>query len=395
MSIRFSSKFAPTFVAKMAPNKLKITVGIIAAISLLIPSWAYNSPQDSTVLAGSLRLQEEEGEAGDSTTGDSGDLLHGGANRFPLILSDAKNLFAEAIIADHQGDTLEVLYSIDRIVELMTEAEQLGEMSDDDQEEYDRFENTLLYAYEHYFKTVDKLETPISTASLREELSEYLEPLEIEINGSKFRVIDDRDGHIPLVINKRVEQAIEFFQTKGRRSFETWLSRYSVYSDLIVKILKENELPEELIFHSMVESGLNPKAYSRARAAGLWQFVSSTAKLYGLSRTWWIDERRDPIKSTKAAADYMKDLYIEFDDWYLALAAYNAGEGRINRAIRLHQTRDFWRLNSLPRETRNHVPTFLAAAIIARNPEQYGFRRPSGKSLLFEDVVLEKSADLS
>lgn len=342
-----------------------------------------------------LLLVGISGAPPDSSSTDQDELLLDGTNRFPLILSDAKTFFAEAMIADHHGDTLEVLYLIDKIVELMTEAENLGEMSDDDLVEYGRFEKTLLHTYEHHFRTVDKIETPISTASLKEKLSEYLEPIEFEINGSKFRVIDDREGHIPLVINKRVEQAIEFFQTKGRRNFETWLSRYGVYSDLIIDILKENELPEELVFHSMVESGLNPKAYSRAHAAGLWQFVSSTAKRYGLKRTWWIDERRDPVKSTRAAADYIKDLFIEFDDWYLTLAAYNAGTGRVNRAVRLHQTRDFWRLSSLPRETRNHVPTFLAAAIITRDPETYGFRDPEPDPLAFDEVTLEKSADLS
>lgn len=332
--------------------------------------------------------------ADSSSTGPE-ELVLEGANRFPLILSDAKALFAEAVIADHHGDTVEVLYLIDKIVELMTEAERLGEMSSDDRVEYDRFEKTLLHTYEHQFQTVDRIETPISTASLKEELSEYLEPIEFEINGSKFRVLDDREGHIPLVINNRVEQAIEFFQTKGRSNFETWLSRYGVYSNLIIDILKDNGLPEELVFHSMVESGLNPKAYSRAHAAGLWQFVSSTARRYGLVRTWWVDERRDPVKSTRAAADYLKDLFIEFDDWYLALAAYNAGTGRVNRAVRLHQTRDFWRLSSLPRETRNHVPTFLAAAVISRDPERYGFRVPESDPLTFDEVVLENSADLS
>lgn len=354
------------------------------------------------VMAASLQAMGEKGrvsqpDQGAGIAADSAEVtpLESGPNRFPLILSDAKSLLAEAMIADHHGDTLEVIYLIDKIVELMTEAEQLGEMSEDDRVEYDRFENTLLHSYEHLFKTVDKLETPIATASLKEEMSEFLESIEIEINGSKFRVIDDREGHIPLVINKRVERAIKFFQTKGRGNFEQWLSRYPIYSDLLTDILRENELPEELVFHSMVESGLNPRAYSRARAAGLWQFVSSTAKVYGLLRNWWIDERRDPIKSTKAAADYMKDLYIEFDDWYLALAAYNAGGARIHRAIRLHQTRDFWRLNSLPRETRNHVPSFLATAIITRDPEQYGFDLPEADPLVFEKVIIEKSADLS
>jgi len=343
----------------------------------------------------SLFSQDKAGEeALSSVKGDSISLREG-PNRFPLILSDAKSLFAEAVIADHQGDTLEVMYLFDKIVELMMEAEQLGDMSDDDQEEYDRFESTLLYSYEHYFQTVNQLETPIATASLKEEMSEFLESIEIEINGSKFIIVDDREGHIPLVLNKRVERAIKFFQTQGKANFEQWLLRYPVYSDLIFEILRENELPDELVYHAMVESGLNPRAYSRAQASGLWQFISSTATLYGLTRSWWIDERRDPIKSTKAAADYMKDLYIEFDDWYLALAAYNAGAGRINRAIRLHQTRDFWRLNSLPRETRNHVPTFLATAIITRNPEEYDFESPQANPFPSEQVTIEKSADLS
>ncbi|MEE9166759.1 MAG: LysM peptidoglycan-binding domain-containing protein [Candidatus Neomarinimicrobiota bacterium] len=349
-----------------------------------------------TVLLLGVLCQIVAGVRGDSQLDDQGAVSQdSGPNRFPLILSDAKGLLGEAMIADHHGDTLEVIYLIDKIVELMTEAEQLGEMSEDDRMEYDRFEHTFLHSYEHFFKTVNKLETPIATASLKQEMSEYLESIEIEINGSKFRVIDDREGHIPLVMNKRVDRAIKFFQTKGRENFEQWLSRYPVYSDLLTDILTENELPEELVFHAMVESGLNPRAYSRARAAGLWQFISSTAKLYGLMRNWWVDERRDPIKSTKAAADYLKDLFIEFDDWYLALAAYNAGEGRIHRAIRLHQTRDFWRLNSLPRETRNHVPTFLATAIITRNPEEYGFKRVEADPFVFDEVVIERSADLS
>ena len=195
-------------------------------------------------------------------------------------------------------------------------------------------------------------------ASLKEELSQYLRPLEIEVNGSTFQVIDDRDGHIPLVLNSRVERAIKFFQTRGKPSFDDWLARFPVYKDLITGILDENELPEELIYHAMVESGLNPRAYSRAHAVGMWQFISSTAKLYGLERTGGSMNGAIRVKSTESAAKYLKDLFIEFDDWYLALAAYNAGSARVHRAIRLHQTQDFWRLNSLPRETRNHVPTF-------------------------------------
>ncbi|MCH8068926.1 MAG: LysM peptidoglycan-binding domain-containing protein [Candidatus Marinimicrobia bacterium] len=370
-----------------------ISLGTFIFVMSIAQIWAI--PSDTTGID-SIEVEHasSNGEV-DNIHGEINSIANGQYNRIPLILSEAKSYFVEAVIADKYGDTLEVIYLIDKIVDLLEGAEQLGELSAEDQEEFDRFEKTLLHVYENHLETMDQVETPIAIASLKDELSAFLEPLEIEINGSKFRVIDDRDGHIPLIANKRVDQAIKFFQTKGRRNFEIWLSRYPVYGDLIIDILKKNELPEELIFHAMVESGLNPKAYSRAHAAGMWQFVSATAKKYGLNRNWWVDERRDPVKSTQAAADYLKDLYLEFDDWYLAIAAYNAGSGRVNRAIQLHQTRDFWRLNSLPRETKNHLSTFLATAIIARNPEEYGFDITSGEPFIFDEVTLDRSADLT
>jgi len=147
----------------------------------------------------------------------------------------------------------------------------------------------------------------------------------------------------------------------------------------------------------MIESGLNPKAYSKAAANGMWQFIYSTGKLYGLERNWYVDERRDPEKATRAACAYLTDLYDEFDNWYLALSAYNAGEGRVRRATRIHQTSDFWQLHSLPRETRNYVPYFLAATIIAENREKYGFYNKEKKNPSYDyDIVsIEKSADLT
>jgi membrane-bound lytic murein transglycosylase D len=128
----------------------------------------------------------------------------------------------------------------------------------------------------------------------------------------------------------------------------------------------------------------------------MWQFIYSTGKLYGLERNWYVDERRDPEKATRAACAYLTDLYEEFDNWYLALAAYNAGEGRVRRGTRIHQTSDFWQLHSLPRETRNYIPYFLAATIIAENQEKYGFYKKKKKKPAFgyDIVQIEKSADL-
>ena len=197
--------------------------------------------------------------------------------------------------------------------------------------------------------------------------------------------------------NKKVDQFIKYFSTKGRPQFEIWLGRLEVYGPVLSKIIKENNLPPELLYLAMIESGLNPKAHSKAAATGMWQFIYSTGKIYGLNRNWYIDERRDPEKATKAAMAYLSDLYEEFDNWYLALAAYNAGEGRIRRATRLHQTSDFWQLHSLPRETRNYMPYFLAATIMAKNPKDYGFSRieKPKKPYAYDYVTIEKSADLT
>ncbi|MBT4149061.1 MAG: LysM peptidoglycan-binding domain-containing protein [Candidatus Marinimicrobia bacterium] len=318
-------------------------------------------------------------------------------NRLPELLRDVKVLLSDAFISDVMSDTLEVIYSLNRIFDLLSEADQYGEMDDEDQEEFNRFEESLVELYSRRFKTLDKMDAAITAGNMRRDITSMSEPLEVEMGASQFTVIDDRDGHIPLVRNKKVDQFINYFQTKGRRQFEIWLDRLDVYGPMISQILEECNVPPEIIYLAMIESGLNPKAYSKAAANGMWQFVYATGKRYGLERTWYIDERRDPEKATRAACAYLTDLYGEFDNWYLALAAYNVGEGRIRRATRLHQTLDFWQLHSLPRETRNYMPYFLAATILAKDPEKYGFykKEKKEKALSYDVVSIEKSADLT
>jgi len=184
------------------------------------------------------------------------------------------------------------------------------------------------------------------------------------------------DFDIPIVINARVEQFIECFQTTVRERFVIWLARSQKYIPLMKNLFKEHGLPEDLVYIAFIESGFDPYAYSRSRASGPWQFIYWTGKKYGLEVNWWVDERRDPEKSTLAAAKYLKDLYERFECWYLAAAGYNAGEYKIIKAMRRFRTEDFWKLAEyryLKRETKNYVPQMIAAALIAKDPERYGF----------------------
>ncbi len=187
---------------------------------------------------------------------------------------------------------------------------------------------------------------------------------------------DLKDFDIPIVFNDAVRYYIGYFTNEKRKVFVNWLKRSRYYVPIIKEILRENELPEDLVYLSMIESGFNPKAYSRAKASGPWQFIYSTGSRYGLKVNYWIDERRDPEKSTIAATKYLKDLFDQFGCWYLAAAGYNAGERRVERAIERHNTNDFWELakyNALPKETREYIPKLIAAAIIAKDPERFGF----------------------
>jgi len=185
------------------------------------------------------------------------------------------------------------------------------------------------------------------------------------------------DSDIPLTLNSKVEYFISYFQTNCREVFARWLSRSERYIPMMKQVLKKEGLPEDLVYLAMIESGFSPRAYSSASAVGPWQFMSGTGKRYALRIDQWIDERRDPLKSTIAAAMYLKELYGMFNnDWYLAAAGYNAGENKILRAIEMYNSRDFWQLSKgsyLKRETKDYVPRLLAAAIIAKDPAKYGF----------------------
>ncbi len=182
--------------------------------------------------------------------------------------------------------------------------------------------------------------------------------------------------HIPIEINERVRKWIHYFTVIDRVRFARFLRRGSVYKSVVQEILKKHNVPSEIYYLAMIESGFVTHARSRARAVGPWQFMPGTGKLYGLKRNAHIDERQDIVRSTEAAARYLGGLHTAFQSWYLAMASYNAGEGRIVGAVVRGNSRNFWELaerKALPAETRNYVPKVLAALIIGRNPAKYGF----------------------
>lgn len=204
---------------------------------------------------------------------------------------------------------------------------------------------------------------------------------------------------IPISDDPRVRMWLGYLGGRGRTLFGQWMSRLTRWAPVYVPILERHGLPKDLIFLAMVESGLSPKAYSFANAAGPWQFIPATGRRYGLRIGVFVDERRDFERSADAAARYLKTLYAEFGDWWLAWAAYNAGEGRVRRAIQRLGTSDFWRLSRtryFMRETQQYVPKIIAAAIVSKNPADFGFSNiPYQSPLEWEVMTVTVATDLA
>ena len=221
----------------------------------------------------------------------------------------------------------------------------------------------------------------------------YLDPAKaLEDDPLKLATVVPAEFDIPVVVNSQVEKWMRYFLGRGKGHFERYLSRRGRYQEMIHDQLRAAEMPLDLLFLSMMESGFSNTARSYASAVGLWQFMTPTGRAYGLRIDYWSDERTDPEKSTAAAIKYLRDLHELQGDWYLAWASYNAGPGRISSACRKHGTRNFWVVaeqETLAVETRNYVPKILAAAILGKHPERYGFEFESQDSLVYDSVTVQ------
>lgn len=232
----------------------------------------------------------------------------------------------------------------------------------------------------------DVADLPVATAELSEETRRTAE-----------EAVSEEENDLPILLNDAVLSCIDLYQGPLRDWFGEALARGGRYLPRIREVFASEGIPQDLAYVALVESAFKTQALSRAKAKGVWQFIPATGRRYGLSQDWWIDERSDPDKSTRAAAQYLKTLHTMFGDWNLALAAYNAGEGKVRRGINRTGTEDYWELRgtrALARETKNYVPMIHAAIVVAKAPDKYGFEITPESPVAFDTVTLDRAVDL-
>jgi len=337
---------------------------LIAAVPAVLPQVNFNDPVDLAVFEAQLRFEKGEGLYKDGFLKRSKDEFN---SAIDLILETTGTYQKEPRLQH------ELLDLVGRVHAMELAALREGDGFTDQTEEHAAIDDL------EHVETFPALIDPKLKETVEDEVKEVAHDL-------------------PIEINDRVLGFLEYYQNgRGRGAIEVGMERAGKYQPMIERILKEEGVPLDLIYLCQAESAFEPRALSRAAAKGMWQFISSRGKEYGLRQTWWIDERSDPEKSTRAAARHLKDLYTEFGDWYLAMAAYNSGPLRVQRALEKTGADNFWTLaekKALPKETINYIPNILALTIIGKNPEKYGFNVVSAPPVETERVSVDKATDL-
>jgi membrane-bound lytic murein transglycosylase D len=297
------------------------------------------------------------------------------ADPVPAIIAEAEKAY-ETGQADYKAGHLDAAkQDFNHAVDVLMQGPVDVKSDDRLQAEFDKITDEINKLEMVAFKEGDGFAEQQAEPAPIDEANQVTFPSDPNVTAKAEADLKNTRSDLPLMVNDYVAGYINYFSTRGRGVFEGAWVRSGRYREMIERIFKEEGIPQDLIYLAQAESGFKPLALSKARARGMWQFMASRGVGYGLRRSWWVDDRQDPEKATRAAARHLKDLYNQFGDWYLAMAAYNSGPGNVQQAVRRTGYADFWELykrNVLPGETKNYVPIILAMTIMSKNPAQYG-----------------------
>ncbi len=313
-------------------------------------------------------------------------------------LKEAEGYYASGVEANLEGKWEQAQTNFENALDLLANLDLEEETHSKNIDKYNRLLREIAADYKITLLSLGTLDSEGSISAFLEKFDNIqdFQKLKDSIKDSvkvTMEVPDSSTYDMPIEWNERVENSILYLQTIGREHFITYLYRSGKYINLLKDILKEKNMPLDLAYLPLIESGFNSRARSWANAVGMWQFIPSTGRLYGLKSNWWYDEKMDFVKATYAACDYLSKLYRDFESWHLALAAYNCGEGSLSRAIKKYKTNNFWELN-LRKQTYDYVPLYIAATVIAKDPEKYGFDVEYDKPIEFDTVIVDKPIDL-
>jgi len=291
------------------------------------------------------------------------------------LIADAEKAYQTGVADYNAGHLDAAKQDFNRAVDILMQGPVDVKSDDRLQQEFDKITEEIHKLEMQAFKAGDGFTEQQSEPAPIDEANAVTFPADMGVKAKAEAELKTTQSDLPLLINDYVAGYINYFSSRGKGTFERALVRSGRYREMITRIFREEGVPQDLIYLAQAESGFHPLALSRVGARGMWQFMASRASGYGLERSWWIDDRQDPEKATRAAARHLKDLYNLFGDWYLAMAAYNSGPGNVQQAVKRTGYADFWELykrDVLPKETKNYVPIILAMTIMSKNPAQYG-----------------------
>lgn len=313
------------------------------------------------------------------------------------VLAESEALYSTGVMANIDTRWTDAQIAFERAITLLSNVDLAGTEDSDSADKVDRLLEDITRDYRQTLMALGELPEDASTSAILLRLGQTQDTSAVgpeEVAGADDLQADGVTFDYPIEPDHpRVQKCVRFWQTTAREPMERFLRRSGRYLPMMKEIVKSYNMPSDIAYLPLVESGFNNKAYSYANASGPWQFIASTGKRYGLERGHWLDERRDFEKSTHAACQYLSYLYGMFNSWNLALASYNGGEGRVGRQVKRQRTSDFWKLD-LRQQTEDYVPLYHAALMIARDPAAYGFSTETDPPLEYDWVATNKPLEL-